>query len=305
MEKTFISVIIPTLNRKQEVCDLLYYFLEKESYSHFEVFVIEQSDVANLEVLKLEDLFLSRGVKLNYIHKKFRNQYAAANYAVWQAKGEIVLFIDDDVEPQKNFLQGHILPYSNPAIAAVTGPILNPGQPLVGKEGLGEERYKKVILNRKLVTNINFAYYPEWAPGCNLSFRKDFFRSIEGYDENFYGGVPTGADSEIWLRVKKAGGLLYYCPQAAAVHKNTPRGGCRDITNKNEYFFRVAYNRNYLFYKWGISHYRRYRAMWQVFRKEILNKAAIAKGPFYLIIATFYFFRGLIKSNKRLAKEGR
>ncbi len=292
------SIIISTLNREQEINELLFHFLNNENYRPFEIIVIDQSSKINANISKIKKRFSLKKIHLAYLIKKFKNQYAAINYGVKLSQGEIVVFIDDDVKPKSGFLKSHILPYSNPQIIAVTGPILNPGQSLVSRNSFSKEKYEKIIDERKLARNAGFIHFPKWAPGGNLSFRKEFFKSIGGYNENFYGGVAVGSDSEIWVRAKKAGGLLYYSPRAALIHKSTPYGGCRDIASEKERSFKIAYNRNYLFYKWGEGNsYKRYKGMGEVFRRLILNKKAIAKGPLYLITNSFEFFKGILKCN--------
>ena len=299
-----VSIIISTLNRENDLCEALSYFLNEEKYRPLEVLVIEQSMKESPKVAAMEEPFSLNGIKMNYIIKKFENQYAAINYGVSLSQGEVVLIIDDDTIPKEGFISGHILPYSDSKVKSVTGPIIRPGQYLKGREDFGEKLYNDIITGRRIAWCADFGYYPGWAPGGNISFRKVFFQDIGGYDENFYGGVPVGSDSEIWLRVKKAGGILYYSPRAALIHKQVPYGGCRNLKKGKDFFFKLLYNRNYLFLKKQEGgRKRRHRVIWRVFRNEILNRNIILKRPLSLPLLTFYFFIGLIKSNKRLAKD--
>jgi hypothetical protein len=62
--------------------------------------------------------------------------------------------------------------------------------------------------------------------GGNHSARVDWIKRIGGYDEN-YVGWAFREDSDLAIRLWKAGGRVVYDPEASLVHLGVSTGGCR------------------------------------------------------------------------------
>src|SRR4030042_5505293 len=106
--------------------------------------------------------------------------------------------------PIKGFLATHAEAYSDPKIVSATGPVIQSVAPLLSASDIGEKKYKAILSGKNKLSNAGFNYYTQWAPACNISFRKDFFMKIGGFDDIFCGSVPNSADVEICHRTRKA-----------------------------------------------------------------------------------------------------
>jgi GT2 family glycosyltransferase len=66
----------------------------------------------------------------------------------------------------------------------------------------------------------------EHLPGGNMSFRREVFARVGGFDVRF-GGSAIGEETDFCLRARRAGFRLVFEPAAAVEHLRLPTGGCR------------------------------------------------------------------------------
>ena len=289
-----ISVVIPTLNREEPLCDTLQYFLRSETYRPFELIVIDQSeehDTATTEFLA------SVALRMTYVKVAYKSLPKARNHGVRLSRGDIVVFVDDDVEPASGFLAAHAAPYANLRVAGVTGPTLAPGQALLGRAELGEKVLAVLTSRTAMRFDVNFSFSATWAAGCNMSFRKEVIERLGGFDENFF-GVAIGEDVEFSHRVRAAGGLIRYSPEARLVHKNVPTGGCRTAANARRYIEAFVANTVYYNRRVRATRWERCGNLWYVFRKLVCNSSVIKEGQF--VRRGVHFIGALATSRRRL-----
>ncbi|MBF6596023.1 MAG: glycosyltransferase family 2 protein [Thermaceae bacterium] len=122
MEPTF-SVIIPTYNRAELVERTVRAFLAQEGPS-FEIIVLDDGSTDGTFAL----LKAINHPRVGLHRQENRGLAAARNAGFALAKGEYVLFNDDDVVPQVGFLQAHLgLHHQLPNVAVVSRTYL-PGE---------------------------------------------------------------------------------------------------------------------------------------------------------------------------------
>jgi GT2 family glycosyltransferase len=90
-----VSVIIPTYNRVDCLLQLLD-VLKRQTYQNFEVLVVDQSDMVDEAK---ERSYRSFGSKLKVLHSHTRGRSLAKNLGIGKARGDLLLFCDDDVIP--------------------------------------------------------------------------------------------------------------------------------------------------------------------------------------------------------------
>src|SRR5712692_2270174 len=290
-----LSVVIATLNRDETLRNTLRYFLAEETYPRFEIIVIDQSASHDPKTLEFLSAHASR---MTYVRAEYKNLPRARNEGARLARGEIVVFVDDDVEPRTGFLLGHARPYSDPAVLGVTGPAPEPGQPLRGRAEIGDEAWTALMERREMRFDVSFAFSAQWAAGCNMSFRRQVIDDLCGFDENFLG--PLGDDAEFSYRVGKAGGLIHHSPAAHLVHLKAPGGGLRDAAGQAHYVWQTAFSVNYFWFKIGAAWGLRRRMTLRSFRQQVVNRRTITNGqwlPFALA-----FLRG-IRDSERVIRD--
>lgn len=130
--------------------------------------------------------------------------------AMVDAKGDFLIFIDDDAYPKKDILDILDNDFENENIAAVGGPAITPKndsflQKVSGAVYLSyfsggyPERY--VPLGRK-----KFIY--DW-PSVNLSVRKDIFMAVGGFDCDYWPGEDTKFCLDLIKKIKSKNRIIY------------------------------------------------------------------------------------------------
>jgi len=285
-----LSVVIATLNRDETLCNTLRYFFEVETYPRFEVIVIDQSTKHDSKTL---EFLAAQARRMTYVTAQYKNLPRARNEGARLARGEIVVYVDDDVEPSAGFLLGHVGPYSDPAVLGVTGPAPAPGQLLRGRAEIGERVWAALMARKHMRFDVSFAFSAQWAVGCNMSFRRQLIADLGGFDENFVG--PAGDDAEFSHRVRKIG-VIRYTPAAHLVHLKVPSGGLRDSAGQARYVWQTAFCVNYFWFRvearWGL----RRRMALRTFRQQVLNRRTLTNGRWFPLALAF--LRGIRDSEK-------
>ncbi|GAB1540407.1 hypothetical protein NUACC21_30760 [Scytonema sp. NUACC21] len=190
-----ISVIIPTYGREEPLRDSVADVL-KQDYPNFEVLVVDQTPEHKPEIESyLEEL--STAGKIKWFHLKWASLPGARNYAIKRATGEIILFIDDDVQLQPGFLAAHAKNYlEKPDVGAVAGRVFD-------RMKLGDSGGKlQIEYLPPQAMDPGIAWYhidlvhtvkPQQvltARGCNMSFRREIFTKYGlKFDERFRGSA--------------------------------------------------------------------------------------------------------------------
>ena len=246
----FCSVIVPTYQREQVLCDTIAYLLEL-SYPHYELIVVDQTP---LHEPQTEQFLLQVAQRIRYIQIDQVGMCHARNVGIEAAKGDIILFCDDDIIPTPDLLTHHVRHYRDPAVGGVTGPSgYQPDGPLSIVRG-GE------ISRHPLPTTV---VETEGAQGCNMSFRKQILVRIGGFDEGFIIHARK-EEPDASLRVRALGYRILFDPQASIEHLAFPSGGGRAFINQEKlYCFGLFHNRAYFFGKhfplWQLPYFLYYQ----------------------------------------------
>lgn len=139
----------------------------------------------------------------------------ARNCGIRNSTGEILVFLDADLKLDKNYLEHHEKTFNDTAVGAGGGCVL----PLVKT---WVSNYVGVAL---------FEYYPRYKvfkyvrtyPGCNLTIRREVINKVGIFLEGLK--TPAGItrfaeDKEMCERLRRAGYLIRYNPEAVVYHKN-------------------------------------------------------------------------------------
>jgi len=251
------------------------------------IIVVDQSD-PGAEFQPNREL-QAQGVTV--IHGDFRNVSRARNNGVAASSGEIVLFVDDDIDIKPGFLRAHLQEYGDPTVSAVTGPILQPGEELVGQESLPPEYYASLMAGRSVGWNVNFAYKPSWSGAGNLSCRRRVFEAIGGFDEKLY---RFNEDAEFSHRLRLNGYVIRYTPSALVIHVPHPTGGTRNEQSDILTITGLVENGYYFLCKIGVPAWKRVLIVIKMYWTHVLR--AKEKRLQRFGIRTLAFARALVRS---------
>lgn len=212
-----ISVIIPSRNRKQQVIDLLC-DLSDQSLTAHEIIVVDQSDDPYLldNCLYIQD---QGGV----------GPCRARNLGAEQAKGDILVFLDDDVRVEPNFLELLCEPILQGRYIATCGAICDSDGKYVTNEPHFWRTNHKVwllALTAKL-SHVGHGLTLAFPSGCSAVLRSVFVE-LGGFD-TFFDPNGAGEDREFALRLFHAGYPIYYNSEAKVKHLGSSTGGRRSV----------------------------------------------------------------------------
>ena len=241
-----VSLIIPTYNRQEIVSQTLKY-LKKQSITGFEVILVDQT-VSNDSNLKN---FKNDGFIYKYIKITETGLPNARNVGAENAKGDILVFIDDDSIPDPDLIQSYINLFNDYEKDkwCIGGRVIEKNTNMFKENdsivGGWITWYGKTLKNFDTVTSGEC----EWATGGNFGLTKDLFIEAGGFDPNFI-GTAVMEDGDFGYAVRKNGGRVYYYPEPVIEHLRIPTGGVRQKNPAEGMFYR-AHNTVYFFRKYG------------------------------------------------------
>ena len=221
------SVVIATYRREQvlidTICSLLPLLVRLDCPT--ELLVIDQSEQHEGSTTAALQQWHDQGL----IHWQRLSQphlVKAMNLGLLTARGELVLFLDDDIVPLPGLLQAHCDCHARyPEAWAVVGQILQPGQAPVD---LPHDKHPSSFWrDLDFPFNRTRGAWIENAMAGNLSVKRERILTIGGFNESFPPPVASRFESELAKRLVAAGGLIRFEPEAALHHLAASSGGTR------------------------------------------------------------------------------
>lgn len=178
----------------------------------------------------------------------------ARNYAVPKAKGEILVFVDDDVLTDTNWLEEIIKCFADPRVACVTGRVIP-----AGTVSFATEKAFRYYASERALTpwsldssNPNWYQYILGEPvgfGCNMAFRKKFLEDYSHFPPDLGAGSLIGGGDEFYMYVQvlKHGFRIRHTPTAAVTHFFEDDTGKQRARNAQLYAGSVAFALKLLF----------------------------------------------------------
>ena len=149
----------------------------------------------------------------------------ARNHAVPHAKGEILVFVDDDVLIDPNWLHEIVKGFEDPNVACVTGRVIPAGTVCLAAEKADRYYSSERALSAWSLdaSNPNWYQYILGDPvgfGCNMAFRKTFLENYALFPVDLGAGSLIGGGDEFYMYVQvvKHGFRIRHTPMAAVTH---------------------------------------------------------------------------------------
>lgn len=249
----FVSIIIPTKNGKELVNQCIDSLYKNVLYPNFEVLLIDnQSDeVESINYFKA--LEIEGKIRLLHYDKPF-NYSAINNYAVTQAKGSLIVLMNNDIEILSDtWLVEMVSNISRTDIGCIGAKLYYPN---------GKLQHAGVITGLGGVAGHSHKYFPKGHSGYfkrlqvtqNLSavtaaclgVRKAVFEEVGGLDEKNL--TIAFNDVDFCLKVQAAGYRNLWSPYIEMIHHESISRGAEDTPEKQA---RFANEVNYMKRTWG------------------------------------------------------
>ncbi len=226
-----VSIIIPTRDKVDYLAACITSILEKTSYPTYEIIVVDNGsrDPETLAYLdKIKSLENIRVLPYPYPY----NFHKINNFAAHQAKGNVLVFLNNDTEILEPGWLGELAGWvRRPEIGIAGAKLLRPDGTfqhagmIMGMLGHGSHVFDGAQEN---------TYGPfgssEWVrdyqavTGACLAIRKEVFTELGGFDETYRVGY---GDIDLCLRCNQAGYRVIYTPFARLLHHE---GGTRGFS---------------------------------------------------------------------------
>lgn len=215
-----ISVIICTYNRAQslnETIKCLSY--QSLKFDNWELIIVDNN--SSDDTKKIIDDYTSIFPNINYKYQPKQGLSYARNLGIISATGSIIVFTDDDVLPEINWLekiQNNMEVYNCDAC----GGYIYPKWEIAPPSWLTEKFYGFLALKIEDNGPRKLSQFDEMPFGANMIFKKTVF-SKYGYFDTSKGRkgnvLAGGEDIEMFDRIISKGCVVYYFPNIKVAHK--------------------------------------------------------------------------------------
>jgi len=211
-----ISIIIPTLDQVDLLRRNLDSIVEKSTYKNYEIIIVTNNLDKNSEMRKFLD-------SVNHDVQIFDDKYSFSkinNFASKQAKGEFLLFLNDDIEIKSpNWLQAMIKLGLQDNVGVVGSKLIYPDGNL--QEAGGIVWKGGIVWNHGRNANssepqFNFVRNTDFCSGACLLIKKELFEKLGGFDETYF--PAYGEDADLCLSLQKLGYKILYQPLSTLIH---------------------------------------------------------------------------------------
>ncbi|MGD0581227.1 MAG: glycosyltransferase [Bryobacteraceae bacterium] len=256
------SILIPSYRRLHQLGRCLE-GIARQTLPPDEVIVVWQyDDQATRDLaVRLSPTFEGR---LKVIHCPTTGIVPAENKGLENAKGEIILLIDDDAVAPDNWLANHLKHYDDQAIGAVGGPALNhtpSGErfPVQQVRQIG-----KLTWYGKLIGNLNDTVLKNRHPamlevdslaGNNMSLRRSAFDVFDEHVKEYW----QFFEFEACQQVKHRGFSVIFDLDNSVLHYPASTNRVYDATREGNLtitLYNAAYNHAYILSKWTTGIFR-------------------------------------------------
>lgn len=210
-----VSIVIPVYNQFTYTYNCLKSILENSGDVSYEIIIAD--DVSNDLTTRLSEVAENIQIARNKENQRFlRNCNQAAKYA----KGEYILFLNNDTQVQENWLQPLVeLMERDDSIGMVGSKLIYPDGSLQEAGGIiWGDGHAWNYGNGQNANKPEFNYVKEvdYVSGAAIMIRTSLWREIGGFDELF---APAYCeDSDLAFEVRKHGYKLMYQPASVVVH---------------------------------------------------------------------------------------
>jgi GT2 family glycosyltransferase/glycosyltransferase involved in cell wall biosynthesis len=243
-----VSIVIPTRDKVDLLCKCVSTILEKTDYPSYEILIVdtgsrEQTTRDYYATLKSVD-----GVRVLDYSEPF-NFSAVNNLGARQARGELLLFLNNDTEIIDPHWLGELAGWACYQPVGIVGArLLGPdgtiqhGGVVVGLSGFADHPFSGL-------PPLTFTMYGStgWyrnylaVTGACMMMRRDVFDELGGFDESY---ILCGSDVEICLRARNYGYRIVYNPFAELIHHERQTRG--DEIPPQDFFTSYKDYRKYL-----------------------------------------------------------
>lgn len=235
-----ISIIIQNRDYNKYIKKCINSILNNTTYKNYEIIIIESN--IQEEIIKYYEYIRNKHDNISVLEWRGTFNYSAiSNFAANFAKGDILLFLNNDTEViNKNWLEEMVQYVQRKDVGAVGAKLYYPYDII---------KHAGIIIGIGGTAGYSYRFFPKDSLGYfgrlgivqNLSavtsaclmMKKEIFNEIGGFEEEF---SLVFSDVDICLKVRKGGYLVIWTPYAQLYHYESKARGFDDALEKQERF---------------------------------------------------------------------
>ena len=213
-------MIISTRNRAELLSQCLKAMVRQEGVAPeaYEIIVVDNGSTDDTR--QVVETIQQQFPRTRYLYEPRLGLSIARNAGVRHAAGQIVCFTDDDAIPSSNYVSEILASFKDPRVACVGGKVVA-SWPDGAPPAWFSPKYANVVAQTTFGETPRLMRKGEFPFGCNISFRKDAFQGLGGFDESLGKRGKNniwGEEIDLCHRLQAEGSHFFYNPAAAILH---------------------------------------------------------------------------------------
>lgn len=234
--KPLVSVIIPNKDEKETLQTCLEMLEKNTGYQNFEIIIVENNSTTDEIFRYYKELSGNRKIHLLRWGKEF-NYSAINNFAVAHAKGEYLLFLNNDVKSiNSDWLEEMLGVCQRPEVGGVGAKLIYPDNTIqhagcvIGMGGIAGHMFVDMPADRTgYLHKASLLQDMSAVTAACLLMKKEVFEQAGGFTEEL---AVAFNDVDLCLKVRKNGYLIVYDPYAKLYHMESKTRGAEDSKEK-------------------------------------------------------------------------
>lgn len=235
-----VSVIIPNKDEKETLESCINALKKHTTYRNFEIIIIENNSTSKEIFEYYRELSKEDNIHLLKWKKEF-NYAAINNFGVRHAKGEYLLFLNNDVTPiSENWLEEMLGVCQRPEVGAVGAKLIYPDNTIqhagcvIGIGGIAGHLFVDMPSNRTgYLHKASLMQDMSAVTAACMMMKKAVFDKAGGFTEEL---AVAFNDVDLCLKVRKDNYLVVYNPYALLYHMESKTRGAEDSEEKMRRF---------------------------------------------------------------------
>lgn len=234
--KPLVSVIIPNKDEKETLQTCMEMLNNNTSYQNFEIIIIENNSTTDEIFRYYKELSKDPRIHLLRWGKEF-NYSAINNFGVAHAKGEYLLFLNNDIKSiNPDWMEELLGVCQRPEVGGVGAKLIYPDNTIqhagcvVGMGGIAGHMFVDMPADRTgYLHKASLLQDMSAVTAACLMMKKEVFEEAGGFTEEL---AVAFNDVDLCLKVRKNNHLIVYDPYAKLYHMESKTRGAEDSKEK-------------------------------------------------------------------------
>ena len=241
-DNPLVSIVIANKDHVDDLKKCILSIEKKSSYKNYEFIIVENNSVENATFAYYNELEQTcRKARVVYWNEKGFNYSSINNFGVKHAKGEYILFLNNDTELVNRDSISEMLGYCMRNDVGAVGARLyyadNSIQHagiIIGLGGIAGHAFAGSLYeNPGYCGRIHMVQNYSAVTAACMMVKKAVFEKVQGFDERY---AVAFNDVDLCLKMRKEGYLIVYTPYAEFNHYESKSRGYEDTAEKKQRF---------------------------------------------------------------------